>query len=106
MGARPYSTNKSLPSGFKTLLISLSATRGSGTEQSVQVITTLSMTLSAKGRVTALPWTSDAAALAAEVHAKTLLIEKPKMQLAILRRARFRRARQKSSIAISNNSNC
>ena len=31
-----------------------------------------------------------AAALATEVHAKTLLIEKLRMQLAVLRRARFR----------------
>ena len=31
-----------------------------------------------------------AAALAAEVHSKTLLIEKLRMQLAVLRRARFR----------------
>lgn len=36
-----------------------------------------------------------AAALAAEVHAKTLLIEKLKMQLAILRRARFGRSSEK-----------
>nr|CCD31983.1 Transposase and inactivated derivative [Methylocystis sp. SC2]CCD32008.1 Transposase and inactivated derivative [Methylocystis sp. SC2] len=35
------------------------------------------------------------AALAAEVHAKTLLIEKLKMQLAILRRARFGRSSEK-----------
>lgn len=33
-----------------------------------------------------------AEALAAEVHAKTLLIEKLKMQLAVLRRARFGRS--------------
>src|SRR5271165_5633592 len=36
-----------------------------------------------------------AAALAAEVHAKTLLIEKLKMQLAALRRARFGRSSEK-----------
>ncbi len=36
-----------------------------------------------------------AAALAAEVHAKTLLIEKLRMQLAILRRARFGRSSEK-----------
>jgi len=36
-----------------------------------------------------------AAALAAEVHAKTLLIEKLKMQLAVLRRARFGRSSEK-----------
>jgi transposase len=36
-----------------------------------------------------------AAMLAAEVHAKTLLIEKLKMQLAILRRARFGRSSEK-----------
>jgi transposase len=36
-----------------------------------------------------------AAALASEVHAKTLLIEKLKMQLAILRRARFGRSSEK-----------
>ncbi|KAF0129134.1 MAG: transposase [Methylocystaceae bacterium] len=36
-----------------------------------------------------------ATALAAEVHAKTLLIEKLKMQLAILRRARFGRSSEK-----------
>jgi transposase len=36
-----------------------------------------------------------AAALAAEVHAKTLLIEKLKMQLAMLRRARFGRSSEK-----------
>jgi len=36
-----------------------------------------------------------AAALAAEVHAKTLLIEKLKMQLAILRRARFGRSSER-----------
>src|SRR5208283_2753284 len=35
------------------------------------------------------------AALAAEVHAKTLLIEKLKMQLAVLRRARFGRSSEK-----------
>src|ERR1700683_3423562 len=33
-----------------------------------------------------------AAALAAEVHSKTLLIEKLRMQLAVLRRARFGRS--------------
>jgi hypothetical protein len=36
-----------------------------------------------------------AAALAAEVHAKTLLIEKLRMQLSILRRARFGRSSEK-----------
>jgi len=36
-----------------------------------------------------------AVALAAEVHAKTLLIEKLKMQLAVLRRARFGRSSEK-----------
>ena len=36
-----------------------------------------------------------ATALAAEVHAKTLLIEKLKMQLAVLRRARFGRSSEK-----------
>ena len=36
-----------------------------------------------------------AEALAAEVHAKTLLIEKLKMQLAVLRRARFGRSSEK-----------
>ena len=36
-----------------------------------------------------------AAALAAEVHAKTLLIEKLRMQLAVLRRARFGRSSEK-----------
>jgi hypothetical protein len=36
-----------------------------------------------------------AAALASEVHAKTLLIEKLKMQLAMLRRARFGRSSEK-----------
>ena len=36
-----------------------------------------------------------AAGLAAEVHAKTLLIEKLKMQLSILRRARFGRLSEK-----------
>ncbi|WP_246721711.1 transposase [Methylosinus sp. H3A] len=36
-----------------------------------------------------------AAALSAEVHAKTLLIEKLKMQLAVLRRARFGRSSEK-----------
>jgi Transposase C of IS166 homeodomain len=35
------------------------------------------------------------AALAAEVHAKTLLIEKLRMQLSILRRARFGRSSEK-----------
>ena len=38
---------------------------------------------------------SFAEALAAEVHAKTLLIEKLKMQLAVLRRARFGRSSEK-----------
>jgi hypothetical protein len=37
----------------------------------------------------------DVAALSAEVHAKALLIEKLKMQLAILRRARFGRSSEK-----------
>jgi transposase len=37
----------------------------------------------------------DVAALAAEIHAKTLLIEKLKMQLAVLRRARFGRSSEK-----------
>jgi hypothetical protein len=37
-----------------------------------------------------------AAALAAEVHDKTLLIEKLRMQLAILRRARFGRSLRKA----------
>jgi Transposase C of IS166 homeodomain len=36
-----------------------------------------------------------AAALAAEVHSKTLLIEKLRMQLAVLRRARFGRSSEK-----------
>lgn len=36
-----------------------------------------------------------AAELAAEVYAKTLLIEKLKMQLAVLRRARFGRSSEK-----------
>ena len=36
-----------------------------------------------------------AAALAAEVHAKTLLIEKLRTQLSILRRARFGRSSEK-----------
>jgi transposase len=36
-----------------------------------------------------------AAALAAEVHSKTLLIEKLRMQLSILRRARFGRSSEK-----------
>src|ERR1700678_4448522 len=36
-----------------------------------------------------------AAALAAEVHSKTLLIEKLRMQLAVLRRARFGRSAEK-----------
>ena len=36
-----------------------------------------------------------AGALAAEVHAKTLLIEKLRMQLSILRRARFGRSSEK-----------
>lgn len=36
-----------------------------------------------------------AAALAVEVHTKTLLIEKLKMQLAVLRRARFGRSSEK-----------
>lgn len=36
-----------------------------------------------------------AAALATEVHAKTLLIEKLRMQLSILRRARFGRSSEK-----------
>src|SRR5271167_3011355 len=36
-----------------------------------------------------------AAALASEVHAKTLLIEKLRMQLSILRRARFGRSSEK-----------
>src|SRR5208283_5803585 len=37
----------------------------------------------------------DVAALSAEIHAKTLLIEKLKMQLAVLRRARFGRSSEK-----------
>lgn len=37
----------------------------------------------------------DLAALFAEIHAKTLLIEKLKMQLAVLRRARFGRSSEK-----------
>ena len=41
---------------------------------------------------------------AAEIHAKTLHIEKLKMQLAVLRRARFGRS-SRSSIATLNNSN-
>ena len=42
----------------------------------------------------------DVAALSAEVHAKALLIEKLKMQLAILRRARFGRSSEKLARAI------
>jgi len=42
----------------------------------------------------------DVAALSAEVHAKTLLIEKLKMQLAVLRRARFGRSSEKLASAV------
>lgn len=42
----------------------------------------------------------DVAALSAEVHAKTLLIEKLKMQLAVLRRARFGRSSEKLDSAV------
>lgn len=42
----------------------------------------------------------DVAALSAEVHAKTLLIEKLKMQLAVLLRARFGRSSEKLDSAV------
>ena len=42
----------------------------------------------------------DVAALSAEVYAKTLLIEKLKMQLAVLRRARFGRSSEKLDRAV------
>jgi transposase len=42
----------------------------------------------------------DVAALSAEIHAKTLLIEKLKMQLAVLRRARFGRSSEKLDRAV------
>lgn len=46
----------------------------------------------------------DVAALSAEVHAKTLLIEKLKMQLAVLRRARFGRSSEKLDSAVEQQS--
>src|SRR5271157_1671211 len=42
----------------------------------------------------------DVAALSAEIHAKTLLIEKLKMQLAVLRRAQFGRSSEKLDSAV------
>ena len=42
----------------------------------------------------------DVAALSAEIYAKTLLIEKLKMQLAVLRRARFGRSSERLDQAV------
>ena len=48
-GESPCSTKSNLPPGLRTRRISRNATSGSGIEQSVQVITTVSIVLSASG---------------------------------------------------------
>src|SRR5713101_7741062 len=54
-GESPCSTKQRLPSGLSTLRISRKAANGSGIEQRVQVITTVSTALSASGIAVAEP---------------------------------------------------
>jgi hypothetical protein len=54
-GESPCSTKRSLPCGFRTRRISRNAVNGSGIEQSVHVITTVSIVLSARGIAVADP---------------------------------------------------